>query len=359
MRLGQWIGLFALVVSVYILLQIRQVVLLVFASVVLATVLNRVVRQLQGYRIQRGIAIGIVFVVLLALIIGFFAVLVPRIVEQLQQLVALLPQISQRLRSWYDWLSSLVPGQLLEDNRAINTLTQQLQSWVTRLLGNFFVLLNNSLAAVLNLLLFFVLTIMILTNPSQYRRIFILAFPAFYRRRVDEILTECETSLVGWSKGTLLTMLAIAVLSFIGLSILGVPLPLVNATLAGLLEFIPNVGPVLSTVPPVLLALLDAPWKAAAVLVLYFLIQQMESLILVPTIMAREASLLPVFTILAVVVFASFFGFLGLFLAIPLLIVTQIWLTEVLVKDVLNNWQGDRKDNQKEAIATEDDKPSS
>ncbi len=340
MRLGQWLGLLALVISLYILWQIRQVVLLVFASIVLATVLNRVVRLLQRYRIKRGIAIAITVIVLLTLIVGFFALIVPRIVEQSQQFVNLLPAVSERLRTWYDWLRNLIPGQVLENTRGISTLTQQLQSWVARILGNFFVLINNSLAAILSLLLFLVLTIMLLVNPSQYRRIFILAFPAFYRRRVDEILNECETSLVGWIKGTLLAMLVIGVVSFIGLSILGVPLPLVNAALAGLLEFIPNVGPTLSLIPPVLLALLDAPWKAGAVIVLYLAIQQFESLVLVPIIMQQEVSLLPVFTILAVVIFASFFGFLGLFLAIPLLLVSQIWIKEVLVKDVLNKWQG-------------------
>ena len=72
---------------------------------------------------------------------------------------------------------------------------------------------------------------------------------------------------------------------------------------------------------------------------LYIAIQQFESLVLVPLIMKQEVDLMPISTILAVVVFASFFGVLGLFLAIPLLIVLQIWLKEVLVKDVLNKWQ--------------------
>lgn len=359
MRLGQWIGFFALVVSLYILWQIRQVVLLVFAAVVLATVLNRVVRLLQRYHLKRGFAIAITVVLLLLLVVGIFAVIVPRLIEQLQQFVLLLPAALERVRAWNEWLQRVVPGGVLQDDRGISALTQQLQTFATRLVGNFFALISNSLAVVISLLLFFVLTIMLLVNPSPYRRTFILAFPAFYRRRVDEILSECEGSLVGWIRGTLLAMLVIGVLSYIALLILKVPLPLVNALLAGLLEFIPNVGPVLSIVPPALLALLDAPWKAGAVVAVYLLIQQFESLVLVPVIMAQEVSVLPVFTILAVVVFASFFGFLGLFLAIPLLIVTQIWLQEVLVKDVLNKWQGDVKDNPPDSPTPTNGKPNS
>lgn len=337
-----WLGLIVLVVSLYILWQIRQVILLLFAAVILATILNRVVRRLQRSRVKRGIAIAITIIVLLAIIVGFFALIVPSLVTQLQELIDILPQISQRLRSWLDWLQSVIPGSMLEQLeqfRGLENLTQQIQTWISQLLSNFFVFLNNSLSAVLNLLLFLVLTIMLLANPAQYRHILLLAFPAFYRRRVDQILSECETSLVAWIRGTLMTMLVIALLSFMGLSILRVRLPFVNAILAGLLEFIPNVGPTLSVIPPTLLALLDAPWKAGATILLYLVIQQLESLILVPLIMKEQVNLLPVFTILAVVIFASFFGFLGLFLAIPLLIVSQIWLKEVLVKDILNKWE--------------------
>ncbi|BAU66758.1 hypothetical protein STA3757_41640 [Stanieria sp. NIES-3757] len=342
MGFKHWLGLIVLVVSLYILWQIRQVILLLFAAVILATILNRVVRRLQRSRVKRGIAIAITIIVLLAIIVGFFALIVPSLVTQLQELIDILPQISQRLRSWLDWLQSVIPGSMLEQLeqfRGLENLTQQIQTWISQLLSNFFVFLNNSLSAVLNLLLFLVLTIMLLANPAQYRHILLLAFPAFYRRRVDQILSECETSLVAWIRGTLMTMLVIALLSFMGLSILRVRLPFVNAILAGLLEFIPNVGPTLSVIPPTLLALLDAPWKAGATILLYLVIQQLESLILVPLIMKEQVNLLPVFTILAVVIFASFFGFLGLFLAIPLLIVSQIWLKEVLVKDILNKWE--------------------
>ena len=346
MRLGQWIGLLALVLSLYILWQVRQVALLVFTAVVLATVLNRVVRRLQRSRVPRGIAIVLTIIILLALIAGFFALVVPRIIEQTQQLVDLLPASIERVRGWYDQLRQAIPGQVLEDTPGLNNLAQQIQTWLTRLLGNFFTLVNNSFSALISFLLFLVVTIMLLVNPSPYRRAFVLAFPAFYRQRVEEILDQCESSLVGWSLGTLFDMFVIALLSYIGLLLLGVPLPLVNALLAGLLEFIPNVGPTLSLIPPMLLALLDAPWKAGAVVGLYLIIQQIESLVLVPIVMSQAVDLLPVFTILAVIVFASFFGFLGLFMSIPLLIVTQIWLKEALVKDVLNQWQGKEKSRQ-------------
>jgi predicted PurR-regulated permease PerM len=356
-RIGQLIGFLALVISLYILWQIRQIVLILFAAVVLATILNQVVNFLQKARIKRGFAIAITVILLLIIVAGFFALIVPQIITQLQELTDILPNVLERIRSWNNWLQDVIPAQVLEEIRGLRYLTQGLQTWLNQILNNFFAFLRNSLNIILYFLLFFALTIMLLANPLPYRQGFILLFPAFYRRRVDEILSKCETSLVGWIKGTLLTMLLIALLSYIGLLILGVRLPLINAVLAGLLEFIPNIGPTLSLIPPMLLALLDAPWKAAAVIALYFGIQQIESLVVVPLVMESQVSLLPVVTLLAVVVFASFFGFLGLFLAIPLVIVFQIWIQEVLVKDILNDWHQDRRKNRRRDVETEPNRP--
>lgn len=337
MSLGKLIGLVAFTVSLYILWQIRQILLLVFAAVVFAVVLNRVVQWLQQRGIKRGIAIAITVITLLVTLVGLFAVIGPSFAEQLQQLIDLVPTLLERLRKWFNSLQPSIPPQLL-DVRNLGDLIPRLQPLVTRLLGNAYTWFSDLLAILLNLLLVLVLSIMLLANPTPYRRGFILLFPAFYRRRVNEILSECETTLVGWMTATLIQMATIGVVSFIGLLILGVPLALANALLAGLLEFVPNIGPILSVIPPMAVAVLADPWKPVAVLVLYLLIQQFEAYLLVPFVMRRQVSLLPAFTLLSVVIFGSFFGFLGVFLSVPLVIVVKIWVNEVLIKDVLNNW---------------------
>ncbi|MBD1914683.1 MULTISPECIES: AI-2E family transporter [Cyanophyceae] len=339
MQLGKWVGLLALGVSIYLLWEIRQVLLLLFAAVVIATVLNRVVRVLRRLRIKRGLAIAITIALLLLIVFGLFAIILPRFLDQLQNLSGLLPAALERLSTIYDWFQGRIPGIVLGENQGINRLLNETQALVYSTFGNFFTILNSSLNAVVNLLLVVAATVMLLVNPGSYRRTVISAFPAFYRDRVNEILNKCEHSLVGWFQGTLVGMVTIGTLSYIGLLILGVPLPLVNAILAGLLEIIPNVGPVISAVPAILLALLDAPWKGLAVLILYFFIQQFESLALMPILMKRTVALMPLFTLLSVVIFAALFGLLGLFLAVPLLIVVQTWLQEVLVKDVMDSWE--------------------
>ena len=124
----------------------------------------------------------------------------------------------------------------------------------------------------------------------------------------------------------------------IGLSLLGVKLVLANALLAGVLNVIPNVGPTLGTVFPVAMALLDAPWKAAAVVALYVLIQNLESYVITPSVMHHQLQLLPALTLAAQVLFTLLFGPLGLLLALPLAVVLQVLIRDVLVHDVLDRW---------------------
>lgn len=179
---------------------------------------------------------------------------------------------------------------------------------------------------------------MLLANPKQYRNLLIQGFPAFYRRRADSILSKCELGLVNYLGGIALSMAFIGIASTVGLLVLQVPLPFVNGLIAGISAFVPYLGAIASVVPPALLALLDSPWKAIEVLLLYFLIQQVEGNLVTPIIMKQQVSLLPATTLALLTAFGALFGILGLFLGLPILVVTQIWLKEVLVKDILDQW---------------------
>ncbi|MBD2093985.1 AI-2E family transporter [Trichocoleus sp. FACHB-591] len=349
MKMGQWIGLIALLVSMYILWQIRQVLLLVFMAVVFATALNRLVRRLRRSGAKRGLAALLAITCFVVFFIVFAAVTIPPFVEQFQELTELVPRGLERLRIWVEALRTQLPGQPLRYLPSANDLTRQIQPFASWAFNNFFSLFSNFLAILLNLLLVMVLTIMLLVNPAPYRHGFVLLFPSFYRRRADEILAKCEIALVNWMGGILINMVVIGLVSAVGLWLLRVPLVLANAAIAGLLEAIPTVGPTLSLIPPMAIALLDAPWKAGAVLAFYVGIQQLEQFLLVPFVMSKQVAILPAVTLLSQVIFAIFFGFLGLFLAIPLVIVGQIWVEEVLVKDVLDQWGAESKSSKTSA----------
>ncbi|MCC5663639.1 AI-2E family transporter [Nostoc sp. CHAB 5784] len=338
MNLGQWIGLIAIVLSLYILWQIREVLLLMFAAVVLATTLNRLAKRFQRFGMRRGFAVLLAVAIFFAGVVGFFWLIVPPFAQQFQELTYQVPKGFGRFNSWLDALRTRIPNQLVPYIPDINSLIQQAQPFVNRVLGNSFAFVSGSLEAVLKILLVLVLTGMMLADPVAYRKVFVRLFPSFYRRRVDGILDKCEVSLEGWITGAFIAMFVVALMSLIGLSILGIKAALALAILAGFLNLIPNLGPTISVIPAMAIALLDDPWKVIAVLILYFVIQQVESNFITPIVMAQQVSLLPAVTLIAQLFFVTFFGFLGLFLALPLTVVAKIWLQEVLIKDVLDEW---------------------
>ena len=339
MHFSNLVGTIALLIAVYILWQIRFILLLAFAAIALATAINYLVKFLMRLGIKkRGTSIFLSLILLLLIFIGFILLIVPPFIDQVQRSLYLLPEAADKIAVWLAWLQRQVPQQLVGEIQKLENVTRNLPDLATRLAGNFYEVFSGSLGAIINILLVTVVTIMLLVTPHPYIRLFLAFFPFFYRRRAARILKKCEAALVGWTQGILFNMLVITVLSWLGLSILGVQLPLANALLAGLFTFIPNLGPVLSCIPPIVLALIEAPWKAVAVLILYFLIQQAESNILTPLVMKQQVSLLPAVTLLAQATFAVFFGFIGLFLALPLTVVAQVWINEILIKDILSNW---------------------
>ncbi|MEH2178428.1 AI-2E family transporter [Nostoc sp.] len=353
MNLGQWIGLIAIVLCLYILWQIREVLLLMFAAVVLATTLNRLAKRFQSFGIKRGFAVLLAVAIFFAGVVGFFWLIVPPFAQQFQELTYQVPKGFGRFNSWLDALRARIPDQLIPYVPDINSLIQQVQPFVNRLLGNSFAFVSGSLEVLLKILLVLVLTGMMLADPVAYRKVFVRLFPSFYRRRVDGILDKCEVSLEGWITGAFIAICVVGVMSLIGLSILHVKAALALAVLAGFFNLIPNLGPTMSVIPAMAIAFLDEPWKAIAVLILYFFIQQAESNFITPVVMAHQVSLLPAITLIAQLFFVTFFSFLGLFLALPLTVVAKIWLQEVLIKDVLDEWGNNNRKETEFVIVSE------
>jgi predicted PurR-regulated permease PerM len=338
MSLGQWLGFLIFICSLYILWQIKDLLLLIFTSIIFTTALNRLVRFLnQKFGIRRKLGIVIVLMLVFLLFSLFFFLIIPPFVEQFQELISLLPEIGEKLRNqlvqlrsqYFEWLPPIPTS---------SVLIKQIQPLGTAVFQNFWSFFSNTFYVLLQLLLIFVITCMMLVNPQQYRMAFIKLFPSFYRKRTDYILTECEVALGNWLAGITINCLFIASLSGLGLWVLQVNLVLAHALLAGLLNFIPNIGPTASVIFPTMIALIDAPWKIPAIILWYFFVQNVESYWLTPTVMAKQVSLLPAVTLTAQIIFTTIFGLLGLLLALPLTVVTKIWVEELLFKDILDQW---------------------
>ncbi len=354
MKLGDWISLVCLIAAGYILWIIRPLLLLSFASVVIAIALNSLTRRIQSFNVPRRFAIPIALFCSIFIATLFILGIVPPFIDQFTILVAKIIRFSQAIPGYVILLQTKLPERIHLPN--VSEFTAWLtspDSAVLDVLGNFFSFFNSSLKVLIQTLLVTVLALMILANPDAYLNGILLLFPAFYRTRAKEIFAECERSLRNWIGGIVLGSIFIFFLSFISLLILGVDLAFAHALLAGILNFIPNIGPTISMVFPVIVAVLSPdPWKAIAVIIIYIIIQQIEAYWLTPTIMARQVSLLPAFTLIAQIFFASIFGFLGLLLALPLAVVAKTWLQEMLIKDVLNQWSRPKGSPLQKALAS-------
>ena len=337
MNIGQWFGFICLIIALFILWQIRNLLLLVFTAVVLATALNRFVKWLQKKGLHRNIALVFAISSILVFLILFIWLIVPPFSEQLQKLIEVLPRVWVKIDLELELLQAKLPDYIpkLPNRKDLLSQLPPLQE----LIGSFVGVFSDSLIVLLQLLLVIALTIMILASPQRYRKAFLSLFPSFYRRRADAILSQSEEALGNWLKGILINCLFIGISSGLGLAVLQIRLVLVHALLAGILNFIPNIGPVTSVIFPLSIAVLEPPWKIVAVIIWYVFIQNVETYWLSPIVMARQVSLLPAVTLTAQIFFARTFGIIGLLLALPLTVVAKTWIEEALFKDILDRWE--------------------
>ena len=350
MKFGQWLGLICLAIALFILWHIRQMVLLILAAVILATALNSLTRQWRRIGVSdRKLSTALTLATVSFCGFLFVALVIPPFIEQFQSLLEEIPRsfimaarnIETFINNPPERLETFVRENLQDsfnDSIDLTALTSQIQPLLQNLIQNGVGLFNSSLAVLWQVLLVMVMTLMLFSNPQGYRQVMIRLFPSFYRRRADAILTECEIALGNWMGGILINSLFVALMSWIGLSLLGIDLEVAHALLAGLLNFIPNIGPFISVIFPLSVALQDPNWKIIAVIILYVGIQNVESYWVSPMVMAKQVSLLPAITLSAQVFFATFFGLLGLILALPLTVITKTWLREALIKDILDRY---------------------
>jgi predicted PurR-regulated permease PerM len=351
LKFGQWLGLIAIVAALLLLWSLREAMMLLFAAVVLAMALCTlvgVVRERLGCR--RVVALGLSLLAVLVVITVVATAVIPPFVEQFAELLQKLPMAasvlldllhrslesaSRMLYGSEDGGLAMLKQQFRAEGDGPGALASGLSGGALRLLG-----WTGQLGTGLLQTLFVVaVALMISAQPSQYREVVLLLAPSFYRRRLRQVLVQCGEALSGWMGGVLISSLCVGTLAAIGLSLLGVKLVAANAVLAGILNVIPNIGPTLSTVFPMSVALLDSPWKAVAVLVLYVVVQNLESYLITPSVMHHQLQLLPGLTLSAQLIFTVLFGPLGLFLALPMAVCLQVILRELLIHDILDPWK--------------------
>lgn len=232
-------------------------------------------------------------------------------------------------------------GSVAETGQAGGQLSQQMSDSLSGQLGAvtryLFSFLSSTVAVVTGLFLILVLSIYIGANPGFYKKGMLYMIPPASRPRASQVLTAIGMTLQRWLRAQLIAMAVIGVVTAAGLWALGVKGALALGLIAGLLEFIPMIGPLLSAVPAVAMGFLDSPQKALFVILLYTGIQLMENHILIPIVMKEGVDLPPVLTILGLAVMSIVFGFLGMLVAVPILAAILVAVKLLYVEDVMGD----------------------
>lgn len=355
------------VLAVYALCKLmyaaHTLIFVAFLGLLLGLAVSSGVDRLERWRVPRALGAGLIVVGAVALLAGMGAWTGPTIRTQSRDLRERLPDALARLDHWIGkqqggLIGSVLPSQpdstelapessqnadnIAAIDRQGSDSLSNLKAIKQRFLGRMsgasrYVLpvIHSTVAAVSGVVLVLFLAIYIGASPATYRRGILALIPRRAQARWEQVLTAVAAALRRWLITQLVAMVAIGAVTTAALLVLNVRAALPLGILAGLLEFVPTVGPILSAIPSVAMAFVDSPEKAAIVAVAYVGIQFLENHLLIPLLMKEGVDIPPVLTILTQATMAIAFGVMGLFIAVPLLVLAMVLVRMLYVEDVL------------------------
>ena len=321
-----------LVVLALLTWQLRWVLLVLFGAVVLAVALDVLIEKLQD-RLSwpRPLSLAVVLVVLLLGGALVFQLLVPELITQVQELGNLVPTLVTKLKSM---LVSNPRLMNLEESFTEQFSWDRIQPLGSQLLG----VAGGAANSLIQLLLMSLLAVLLALDPASHRQMVIAATPRPARQEMAELLDQCRLALGGWLAGMTISASSVFVLTWAGLALLKVPLALLSALVCGLLTFVPTIGPTAASLLPLAMALLVSPLLMLQVLVLRLILQNLEAFLLTPLLLRRTVNLLPTVALMAQLSLGALLGLPGVLLALPLVVVLQVGMEQVVVKQIMDRW---------------------
>ena len=379
----------------------HPLMLTVFLGVLFGLAVEGGVDRLQRFRIPRGIGAALIVVSFFALLFGLGAWMAPTMREQARELRTRLPQAIDKVEEWFnarregmfglilggtevagtpqtqippaqraagdtaavrtDTGAAAAPAQggapgAARADTSVATAAQQdgpLRDRLGRQLSSaaryLFPFLSSTLAVFAGILLIVFLAIYIAAEPDVYHGGLMHLFPHHARKRAGEVFSAMALVLRKWLVTQLIAMLVVGATVTAVLLVLDVKAAFALGALAGLLEFVPTIGPLLSAVPAVAMAFLDSPDKALAVAVAYGAIQFLENHLLIPLLMKGGVNIPPALTVVSQALMAMLFGFLGLMVAVPLLAAIMVPVKMLYVEGVVGDDMDVLPEDEKEA----------
>jgi len=321
---------------------LRDFLLLIICSLVISNIVCNLCNQIQkGLKIPRPLSLFLVLTVISVIVFSIFILVLPPFIKEFNEILVDIPnglsKINILINTNLNKFNDLLYGEQSENvidifNLINNVVTIPDASTIAKAIQESFKNLINIAgklgSGLLKLIFVLAVSLMISIEPKQYKENILLLIPKNYRNKFRNILEKCNIALANWTFSMVISSLSVGLLSLIVLSILDVKYVVSNALIAMVLNIIPNIGPVISGIFPISIALLDNFWKPLAVLGSYVIIQNIESYIIMPSIMKKKANILPGLTLISQFGFTFIFGPLGLILSLPLAVVIQVLIKE-------------------------------
>ena len=342
MSSSSYFKLLVILITSLIIWTLRDFLLLIICSLVISNIVCNLSNQIQkGLKIPRSISLFLVLTVISVIIFSIFILVLPPFIKEFNEILVDIPnglsKINILINTNLNKFNSLFYGEQSENvidifsliNNVVtipdvSTIAKAIQESFKNLIN----IAGNLGSGLLKLIFVLAVSLMISIEPKQYKENILLLIPKNYRNKFRNILEKCNTALANWTFSMVISSVSVGLLSLIVLSILDVKYVVSNALIAMVLNIIPNIGPVISGIFPISIALLDNFWKPLAVLGAYVIIQNIESYIIMPSIMKKKANLLTGLTLISQFGFTFIFGPLGLILSLPLAVVIQVLIKE-------------------------------
>lgn len=299
------------ILSLWVVFLIRDLLIILFIALILMSALDPLVNLFTKLKLPRALGIALTYIIIITVIAGIFATILPPLIEQSSKLVVTLPPLLSQIFN----ISHIDKGVF--------------QSQLTSLSSNVFSITLSIFDNFLTIIFLLVITFYLLLERNNLENRIATLFVG-NEERTRKLLTHIQEKLGSWLRGQLLLSIIIGVLSYIGLTILNIPYALPLSIMAGIMEVIPVIGPIISSLPAIIVAATISPVLAMIVGILYFVIQQLENHLIVPQVMKKAVGLNPLVVILTIAVGARLLGFAGTLLAVPIAVVIQILVTEII-----------------------------
>ncbi len=330
--LVQSLTVLAVVVAALLVNTTIYILLLVFAGILLAVLLDYFGNQLQRLpMVPHWLAITTVLVLLAGLLVLVVVLVIPIVAEEGAELAM---QMEKSIEQLTRWLQESPGGRVLVErfSELENPIPAAGDVW--RGVAGIFA---TTVGAIAGVAVIVVVGVFVAYSPRMYTVGFLHLVPIVHRERAAEVLGAVGATVRRWLLGQLVSMILLAVSTWIVLALVGVPQAMILALITGLMTFVPYLGPLIALVPILLMSFLQSPLLALNVFILYMVIQNVESNVVMPIVFHRTAHIPPALGVVSQILFGSLLGFLGFVLAIPLMAVILQLVRLVYVEDILGD----------------------